>query len=217
MKLLNYILAFDYSKYFIMMVRTLLILLFFKLVKLIIIFITSKWLKRSKTRFVFHQTLNIIINIICVIFLFLLWLPYLKNVLTIISFISAGITIAIRDIILNLFAGFYIKTRKPFNHVKKEINNYLRSIESATLKYLNIAYIPNWAVGIGDKEVDKITKVIEDIRKYMNRKYKINPEIYYGGNIENGNIKEIIDICDGVILDKASTDAKLLKELLKEL
>ena len=114
MKLLNYILAFDYSKYFIMMGRTLLILLFFKLVKLIIIFITSKWLKRSKTRFVFHQTLNIIINIICVIFLFLLWLPYLKNVLTIISFISAGITIAIRDIILNLFAGFYIKTRKPF-------------------------------------------------------------------------------------------------------
>ena len=60
MKLLNYILAFDYSKYFIMMGRTLLILLFFKLVKLIIIFITSKWLKRSKTRFVFHQTLNII-------------------------------------------------------------------------------------------------------------------------------------------------------------
>ncbi len=114
MKLLNYILAFDYSKYFIMMGRTLLILLFFKLVKLIIIFITSKWLKRSKTRFVFHQTLNIIINIICVIFLFLLWLPYLKNILTIISFISAGITIAIRDIILNLFAGFYIKTRKPF-------------------------------------------------------------------------------------------------------
>ena len=116
-----------------------------------------------------------------------------------------------------LCVGEKRKTRKPFNHVKKEINNYLRSIESATLKYLNIAYIPNWAVGIGDKEVDKITKVIEDIRKYMNKKYKINPEIYYGGNIENGNIKEIIDICDGVILDKASTDAKLLKELLKEL
>ena len=34
--------------------------------------------------------------------------------MTIISFISAGITIAIRDIILNLFAGIYIKTKKPF-------------------------------------------------------------------------------------------------------
>ena len=34
--------------------------------------------------------------------------------MTVISFISAGITIAIRDIILNLFAGLYIKAKKPF-------------------------------------------------------------------------------------------------------
>ena len=114
MKILNYVLAFDYSKYFIMIGRTLLILLFFKLLKFLIVFLTTKWLKKSKTRFMFHQTINIILNLICIIFLFLLWLPYLKNILTVISFISAGITIAIRDIILNLFAGLYIKSKKPF-------------------------------------------------------------------------------------------------------
>ncbi|MBR4261825.1 MAG: mechanosensitive ion channel [Bacilli bacterium] len=114
MKLLNYVLAFDYSKYFIMIGRSLLILLFFKVLKMIVTFITTKWVRRSKTRFMFHQTINVLLNIICVIFLFLLWLPYLKNILTVISFISAGITIAIRDIILNLFAGLYIKTKKPF-------------------------------------------------------------------------------------------------------
>lgn len=114
MRLINYVLAFDYSDYFIMIGRTLLILLIFKLLKYAIVFLTTKIVKRSKTRFVFHQTINIILNLICTLFLFLLWLPYLKSILTVISFISAGITIAIRDIILNLFAGFYIKAKKPF-------------------------------------------------------------------------------------------------------
>ena len=114
MKLLNYLLTFDYSKYFIIMGRTLIIYAFFKLLNYIIVVVTTKWLKRSKTRFVFHQSTNVILNIICFSFIFLLWFPYLKNVMTIISFISAGITIAIRDIILNLFAGFYIKAKKPF-------------------------------------------------------------------------------------------------------
>ncbi len=113
MKLINYILAFDYGKYFIVMGRTILIILFFKLLNYIIVLISTKWLlKRSKTRFMFHQSVNIILNIFCALLIILIWLPYFKNVLTIISFISAGITIAMRDIILNLFAGIYIKYRK---------------------------------------------------------------------------------------------------------
>jgi small-conductance mechanosensitive channel len=55
----------------------------------------------------------------------LLWARYLKGFITIISFISAGFTIALRDVILNLFAGIYIKLIKPFNIEDRiEINNY---------------------------------------------------------------------------------------------
>ena len=114
MKIFNYLLAFDYSKYLILLGRTLLIYTFFKLLNYIIVLISTKWINRSKTRFMFHQGVNIIMNIFCVVIIFLIWYPYLKNVMTVISFISAGITIAIRDIILNLFAGLYIKAKKPF-------------------------------------------------------------------------------------------------------
>ena len=114
MKILNYILAFQYSEYLILLGRTLLVYTFFKVLNYIIVLITTKWINRSKTRFMFHQGVNIIMNIFCVVIIFLIWYPYLKNVMTVISFISAGITIAIRDIILNLFAGLYIKTKKPF-------------------------------------------------------------------------------------------------------
>ena len=116
-----------------------------------------------------------------------------------------------------LCVGEQRKTLKPFNYIKKEINFYLKSIESNALKYLSIAYIPNWSVGTGDKTTEKIIKIIESIKKYMKSKYKIDVEVYYGGNIENGNAKEIMDICDGLVLDKYSIDIKLLKELLKEL
>ena len=116
-----------------------------------------------------------------------------------------------------LCVGEQSKTRKPFNFIKKEINYYLKSIESSTLKYLKIAYIPSWAVGPGDKSIDKISKVIEEIKNYMHNKYKLDIEVYYGGNIENSNIKDIFNISDGVILDKESTNIDLLKELLKEL
>lgn len=116
-----------------------------------------------------------------------------------------------------LCVGEQKKTRKPFNHIKKEINYYLRSIESSTLKYLSIAYTPSWAIGSGDSSIDKLTKVVESIKNYMLNKYKIEVEVYYGGNIENGNIKEIFNLFDGIVLDKDSTDIKVLKELLKEI
>lgn len=116
-----------------------------------------------------------------------------------------------------LCVGEERKTRKPFNYIKKEINFYLRSIESNTLKYLSIAYTPSWSITAADKDTEDITKVVEKIKKYMSSKYKLNIEVYYSGNIENSNIKEIMNVCDGVILDKEGINIEILKELLKEL
>lgn len=116
-----------------------------------------------------------------------------------------------------LCVGESKKTRKPFNYIKKEINYYLKSIESTSLKYLSIAYIPCFSVGTRDKSTNEISKVINQIKNFMKDKYKIDVEVYYGGNIENGNVKEIYELADGLVLDKYSINIKLLKELLKEL
>ena len=116
-----------------------------------------------------------------------------------------------------LCLGEMNKTRNPFGYIKKEINFYLKSIESGTLKYLSIAYIPNWSIGPADKMIDKVGKTIRSIKKLFKSKYDLDIEVYYGGNIESSNIKEIFDVSDGIILDKDGTDIKLLKELLKEI
>ena len=109
------------------------------------------------------------------------------------------------------------KTIRPFNHIKKEINYYLRSIGSSTYKYLSIAYIPSFSIGVGYKETSKVIEIINRIKKYMSSKYKIEVEVYYGGNIESSNAHELFEVSDGLILDKESTDIKMLKELLKEI
>ena len=64
--------------------------------------------------FKFSQRCNLITNIVLIFVIFVIWEGHLDNVVTIISFISAGATIALREVILNLFAGIYIKVTKPF-------------------------------------------------------------------------------------------------------
>ena len=116
-----------------------------------------------------------------------------------------------------LCIGEQKKSLKQFKYIKKELSFYLKSIESNTLKYLRLAYIPSNAVGVSEKSVDKISKTVADIKKYMKNKYKLDIEVYYGGSITHSNIGDIMEVCDGVILDKECTDIKILKELLKEI
>lgn len=111
---INEIMTLNNSNYVLLIFRTILLLLFVNFFNKIITLVFSKKVKTSRTIFLFHQRLTIFLNIIAFIMTFVIWYPYLKNIMTIISFISAGITIAIRDVILNLFAGIYINTTKIF-------------------------------------------------------------------------------------------------------
>ena len=57
---------------------------------------------------------KLILNIILIILLVVTWKDYLQNIITLLSVTVAAILIAVRDVILNLFCGMYIKVYKPF-------------------------------------------------------------------------------------------------------
>jgi len=83
----------------------------------IIIYIIKRQLVRinnNKIQYKLLQLIKIIINIIEILIIYLLWENNIKNIITLISFISAAITLSLKDIIFNLFAGIYIKINKPF-------------------------------------------------------------------------------------------------------
>ena len=97
------------------------ILIFYTIITLIIgkslIYILKKQLIRINNNRLQYKTLNfikLIISIIQILIIYLIWESNIKNAMTLISFISAAITLSLKDYILNLFAGFYIKLYKPF-------------------------------------------------------------------------------------------------------
>ena len=112
------------NKYWILIFKTLVFFLIFDIAKRIAIRLFKR-IKDSKKEYEYTQKLKLLISFLKLFIFILIWAKYLKGFITIISFISAGFTIALRDIILNWFAGIYIKTIKPFNVEDRiEINSY---------------------------------------------------------------------------------------------
>lgn len=112
------------SKYIILMIKSLILYIIIMIIKRIGIKILTL-IKDNKKEYHYTKKYKLIINIILIIFLILLWGQYLSKFLTLISLISAGFTIALRDLIFNLFCGIYIKIVKPFNLEDRiEIDNY---------------------------------------------------------------------------------------------
>ena len=97
------------------------VLIFYTIITLIIGKILNYIIKKQQIRInnnkLQYKTLNfikLIISIIQILIIYLIWESNIKNAMTLISFVSAAITLSLKDYILNLFAGFYIKIYKPF-------------------------------------------------------------------------------------------------------
>ena len=99
------IISLSFSTFFVLLV-------FYIIKKLGKIFINKK--TEGKTEFFFNQSFKVVINFIEIIILISIWADSIKSLVTLISVISAAMTIALREMILNFFCGIYIKTKKPF-------------------------------------------------------------------------------------------------------
>ena len=110
--------------YWILITKTLIFFLFLTIIKKVGVKILKK-IKDSKKEYLYIQKYKLLINIIKFFIFILLWGKYLESFITLISLISAGFTIALRDLIFNFFSGIYIKIKKPFEIEDRiEINNY---------------------------------------------------------------------------------------------
>lgn len=93
---------------------TIFILVFFSLFKFIFKRMIRKRVDSNRKVYFLNQSSQVILNIVEVILLFLIWCQYFRNLMTLISVISAAMTIALREIIMNFFCGIYIRFKKPF-------------------------------------------------------------------------------------------------------
>lgn len=121
------------SEYIKLTILTILIFFIFGVIKSIIKKIYSNLPVNDKKKFFRNRKIRIILTVISFILVFLLWGEKLSGIVTFISLISAGLTIAVREIIFNFFAGIYINLKKPFEIEDRiEINGIKGDVISMT-------------------------------------------------------------------------------------
>lgn len=121
------------SEYIKLTILTVLIFFIFGIIKSIIKKIYSNLPVNDKKKFFRNRKIRIILTVISFILVFLLWGEKLSGIVTFISLISAGLTIAVREIIFNFFAGIYINLKKPFEIEDRiEINGIKGDVISMT-------------------------------------------------------------------------------------
>lgn len=122
------ILALDY-KLTSLLIYSIIAGILIKGLSIILKFINKKINLNEKQIYLINKRNKTILTIIFLIMLTIIWRELLKNIITFISFMSAAITLAAREIIYNYFSGIYIKIVKPIKIEDRiKLNDYLGDV-----------------------------------------------------------------------------------------
>lgn len=173
-----------------LIIDTLLIIIFVKIVQKVSYFFFSKIFKKNKTRFNFRKKVSFVCNIFLVFIIIIIWEDFLLKFITLFSFVTAAIAYSLRDTIINFFAGIYIRLAKPFqvedrimicNHIGDVVNISNLSFEvlevnSDTFQSTgSIVHIPNSKV-ISEPLINYV-KVFKYVWNETEVKISINSDI----------------------------------------
>lgn len=173
-----------------LIIDTLLIIIFVKIVQKVFYFFFSKIFKKNKTRFNFRKKVSFVCNIFLVFIIIIIWEDFLLKFITLFSFVTAAIAYSLRDTIINFFAGIYIRLAKPFqvedrimicNHIGDVVN--ISNLSFEVLEVNNdtfqstgsIVHIPNSKV-ISEPLINYV-KVFKYVWNETEVKISINSDI----------------------------------------
>ena len=99
--------------YITLFLSTIFVFIIFRIIKLV----GKKFIKNKtsgRREYIFNQTYQVLLNILEILILVSICDQYIKNIMTLISVISAAMTISLREIIINFFSGLYFRIKNPF-------------------------------------------------------------------------------------------------------
>lgn len=100
--------------------------------------------------------------------------------------------------------------------LKKQIINALDGI--LDLSNIIIAYEPQYSVGTNNPlSINEIRECTEYIKRIILNRYNSNINVIYGGSVTDKNIKNIINVTDGVIIGKLSSNSEKFISLLNKI
>lgn len=209
------------GKYIVLLLTSLIVIIVFRILKALGKKIIQK-VTTGRKEFVSNQTYQVILNTLEILVFILLFDDYIKGLITLISVISAAMTIALRDFILNFFCGIYIKFKKPFKVEDRiqieDIKGDVMSISTFSFEILEVSnkedngqstgiviHYPNST--IVSKPVKNINKGFKYIWNEMTIKVCLDCDLA-------NNKKEIYKIVNG--LDTVKSIPRKMKNLIDD-
>lgn len=209
------------EKYIVLLLTSLIVIIIFRILKVFGKKIIQK-VTTGRKEFVSNQTYQVILNTLEILVFILLFDDYIKGLITLISVISAAMTIALRDFILNFFCGIYIKFKKPFKVEDRiqieDIKGDVMSISTFSFEILEVSnkedngqstgiviHYPNST--IVSKPVKNINKGFKYIWNEMTIKVCLDCDLA-------NNKKEIYKIVNG--LDTVKSIPRKMKNLIDD-
>ena len=105
-----------------------------------------------------------------------------------------------------------------YKYIYNQIDSCLKNISNDQLNNITLAYEPFYMIG-NDLTIDiKVIKdYINNIKNYVKNNYNIDIKVLYGGNVNDSNVSEIIKICDGIMIGRASIDINKFTQILQKI
>ena len=124
---------------------TFFIIIFLFIIRWILIRFIINNIEDISSRYKWHRVTTYSTAFIGVLVVFPLWTRGIESILTFLGLFSAGLAIALRDVIINFFGWLYILVRRPFSIGDRvEINNIQGDVIDIKILEFTVMEVGNW-------------------------------------------------------------------------
>ena len=200
--------------YIINIIYSLLFFLILKIFRYIFDCINLKFNKDEKNLYLTTRRNKTVLRIIYFFIIFFIWKEEIRDIITFISFVSAAITLAIRDIIYNYFCGVYIKFIKPIKIEDRiQVGNIIGDVINMRSFFFEILEVnPNTNQSTGKIIYVSNSQIFSETIKNYNTAFKY---IWHELNI-NIAIDSNIDLAKEITLNILNSN-ETIKEIPKKM
>ncbi len=127
------------------LIESVLLIIIFWLIKVLIIKLINKNISEVKTQYHWRKLINSTIFIIIIILVGRIWFRGAQSLVTYLGVVSAGVAIALKDVLANLAGWLYIISRRPFNVGDRvQIGEFAGDVIDQSFFEFTLLEIGNW-------------------------------------------------------------------------
>ena len=133
------------SPFMIKLLESVILIIIIWLIKVLIIKLINKNISEVKTQYHWRKLINSTIFIIIIIVVGRIWFRGAQSFVTYLGLLSAGVAIALKDVLANLAGWLYIISRRPFNVGDRvQIGEFAGDVIDQSFFEFTLLEIGNW-------------------------------------------------------------------------